>query len=214
MPVILIAEDHAVVRMGISMMIKSIFPDAVTHEAINFDQAVQMVSAKDFDLVLLDIHMPGGDNLQMVEALRLRKAHVPILIFSSYEEQLYALRYLEAGANGFLPKKSDQDTITLAIRTVLGGDIYISNNLRNQLLQERFKKRPEKQAAGHLSPREVEVMQWLVKGKSPSEIRQIMNVHSSTISTYKTRIFEKMEVSNLIELADKVRLLDQTATDA
>lgn len=211
MPSFLIAEDHSVVRMGTIFMIRSLYPDAVIAEAETFDDAIAQLQVRSFDLLLLDIHIPGGDNLQMVEAVKLRQPDISVLIFSSYEEQLYAVRYLKAGASGYLHKKSSTEAIKAAIARVLNGEKYISPAVQEKLLEEYLNPRKGKSSGtmALLSAREVEVMQLLVRGVSASEIKGMLNIHSSTLSTHKASIFEKMNVSNIVELAEKVKMHEQ-----
>lgn len=208
MPTILIAEDHSVVRMGTAMLIREQYPDAVIREAETFDEVVDILAKGPLDLLLLDIHIPGGDNLQMVEAVKLRQPGLPILIFSAYDEQLYAIRYLKSGAQGYLKKTAPPDEIKAAIRKVLGGEKYISKLVQEQLVEQLLDPTKKQEGLSSLSNREVEVMQLLVKGASPAEIKSTLNIHDSTISTYKAKIFEKLNVTNVIELAEKVRLMD------
>ncbi|MDF2380656.1 response regulator transcription factor [Nostoc ellipsosporum NOK] len=208
MPTILIAEDHSVVRMGTAMLIREQYPDAVIREAETFDEVVEVLAREPLDLLLLDIHIPGGDNLQMVEAVKLRQPELPILIFSAYDEQLYAIRYLKSGAQGYLKKTAPPDEIKTAIRKVLSGEKYISKIVQEQLVEQLLDPSKKQEGLSSLSNREVEVMQLLVKGASPAEIKSTLNIHDSTISTYKAKIFEKLNVTNVIELAEKVRLMD------
>ncbi len=208
MPSILIAEDHSIVRLGTIVLIRELYPDAQITEADTFDEAMQWLQQQQFDLLLLDIHIPGGDNLQMVEAVKVRQPDIPILIFSSYDEQLYALRYLQAGAYGYLQKESAAEEIRTAIRQVINREKYVSSRMQKHLLNHLLDpKRNQSDPMENLSNREIEVMQLLIKGHSPTEIKGILNIQYSTISTYKERIFEKMNVTNVIELADKIRQL-------
>jgi len=208
MPTILIAEDHSVVRMGTAMLIREQYPEAVIREAETFDEVVEILAKESLDLLLLDIHIPGGDNLQMVEAVKLRQPNLPILIFSAYDEQLYAIRYLKSGAQGYLKKTAPHDEIKAAISKVLNGEKYISKIVQEQLVEQLLDPSKKQEGLSSLSNREVEVMQLLVKGASPAEIKSTLNIHDSTISTYKAKIFEKLNVTNVIELAEKVRLMD------
>jgi len=202
---ILIAEDHIVVRMGMAVLIKDLYPDAIIVEADTFDEALAEIRNRPFDLLLLDIHLPGGDNMQMIEAVRMRRKDIPVLIFSSYEEEVYALRYIDSGADGFLSKKSSASEMKLAIQKVLNGEKYLSWKVQQQLLQQRAGTRMPKPEKISLSNRELEVMNLLVKGISPAEIKQRLGIGRSTISTYKAQILKKMGVSNIVELVEKTR---------
>lgn len=203
----LVAEDHSVVRMGAVLIIKQLYPDAIVMETETFHETIEQLQAHSFDLVLLDIHMPGGDNLQMVEAVRLRQPKIPILIFSSYDEQMYAIRYLKAGANGYLHKNASTEVIKAAITRVLQGEKYMSPKVQDKLLEAHFNPKSER-TDSLLSNREMEIMQLLIKGVTIAQIKKMLNIQSSTLSTHKARIFEKMEVTNTIELVAKVQLME------
>jgi DNA-binding NarL/FixJ family response regulator len=207
MPDILIAEDYSIVRVGTMILIREIYPDARIVEAETFEEVLKELTTATFDLLLLDIHIPGGDNLQMIEAVHLRQPGVPILIFSSYEEHMYALRYMQAGAKGYLQKRSAPEEIKKAIQKVINNEKYMSNEVQ-QLLVNQALYADTGDGTKSLSNREMEVMQLLIKGATTSEIKISLNLQDSTVSTYKSRIFEKLQVSNVIELAEKVRLLN------
>ncbi|MBC7935575.1 MAG: response regulator transcription factor [Rhizobacter sp.] len=206
MPVILIAEDHLVVRMGTTLLIKDLYPDAVVVEADSFDIALKEMKTRNFDLVILDIHLPGGDNTNMIDAIKIRQKEAYILVFSSYEEEIYALRYIDSGADGFLSKKSSGEETRSAIRKVLNGEKYISSKVQYQLLQQRINAKQPRAKDHVLSNREFEVMNLLVQGVSNAEIKLRLGISASTLSTYKNQIFKKMNVNNIVELVEKHRL--------
>lgn len=209
MPAILIADDHSIVRLGTIFLIKALYADAVIHEAETFDEVIKELDKQSFDLLILEIHMPGGNNLHMVEAVKMRQPDIGILIFSSYDEQQYAHRFLQAGANGFLQKKSSPEHIKTAIQKVLTKQTYRSHVVHDQLLDKLLNDGNTKPATEQLSNREMEVMQLLLKGAGTPVIKETLNIHDSAISFYKAKIFEKMKVSNIIELAEKVKLLSK-----
>ncbi|RBL88663.1 response regulator transcription factor [Chitinophaga flava] len=207
MPSFLIAEDHGVVRMGAMLMIKELYPHAEIEEAETFDEAIKKLEKQFFDMLLLDIHIPGGDTILMVPSVKLRQPQTAILIFSSYNEVVYAPEYLKAGADGYLSKSAPPEEFKSAIQKIFRGKKYISEALQDKLVSELLK--PKNVLTGEpapLSQRETEVMNLLIKGASAKEIKQALNIHDSTISTYKTRIFEKMQVTNVIELAEKIKM--------
>jgi two-component system, NarL family, invasion response regulator UvrY len=211
---VLIADDHSIVRYGTSFVIKELLPTGTIREAQNFDQALKLLDTHKFDLMVLDINIPGGNNLQMIDVIKLRQPNVKILIFSGYDEQLYALRYLQAGADGYLVKQATDGELKTAIQTIQNNDKYISHTVRQSLLNGLSAKK----AAPHnpltsLSNREMEIMQQLVIGAAVAEIGAALGLQISTVSTYKSRIFEKMKVNNVVELAEKVRLYDPSITN-
>ena len=209
----LIAEDHTMVRYGTNMVLKELFPNGTISHAVNFEQLLQLLETQRFDLLILDINIPGGDNLQMIDVIRLRQPDIRILIFSAYDEQLFAIRYLQAGANGYIMKQAPESEMKDAIQAVVKNDIYISPGIKQRLLfNASEKKQADNNPLHSLSDRETEVLQLLIKGTTLAAIAQTLGLQVSTVSTYKTRIFEKLEVSNLVELVHKIHLYQNTAT--
>lgn len=211
---VLIADDHAIVRYGTSFVIKELVPTGTIQEANNFDQALKLLDTDRFDLMVLDINIPGGNNLQMIDVIKLRQPNLKILIFSGYDEQLYALRYLQAGADGYVVKQATDEELKMAIQTIQNNDKYISHTVRQGLLNGlSAKKTVSRNPLASLSNREMEIMQQLVIGVAVVEIGAALGLQISTVSTYKSRIFEKMKVNNVMELAEKVRLYDPYITN-
>lgn len=208
-PSFLIAEDQSIVRMGTSLLIKDLYPQAFIAEADNFDETIKILQTNHFDLLILDIRMPGGDNLHMVEAVKLRRPDIAILVFTNYDEHIYGPKFLQAGVKGYLSKMADTDTIKSAITRILNGEKYMSLQVKEDLSDNKANP-PLHYGHSTLSDREIEVMQLLIRGKSSTQIKEMLNIHSSTVSTYKARIFEKMQVCNVIELIEKVSLLNET----
>lgn len=207
MTTVLIADDHAVVRYGTSLIVRSIIPGSEVHEAENFNQLIQLLEKKDYSLVILDINIPGGNTHQMIDAIRLRRPGIKILIFSAYDENQYAWRYLQAGADGYLYKEAPETEIKQAIATVLRNEKYTSESFKQWILEHLQGPNASPPNPLHqLSNREMEVLQFLVQGSSTAAIAARLHLQLSTVSTYKNRLFEKLEVNNLVELIEKVRL--------
>jgi two-component system, NarL family, invasion response regulator UvrY len=208
---ILLAEDHSIVRIGARVLIEEMLSGVVIAEAESFDEAIKKLNRESrFDLLLLDIHLPGGDSISMIGAIKMRQPDLAILIFSAYEEQVFALNYIKAGARGFLPKRSSPAEMRAAIKKVLEGGTYLSPSLQEALLAEKlYPSRNTQTPLDGLSQREREVARMLLKGASSKEIRYELNIEYSTISTHKKRIFEKLKVANVLELSQKLRALDQ-----
>jgi len=207
MKTVLIADDHTIVRLGVLLIIKSMFLNAQVIEAETLDQAITQLESRPFDLLILDINIPGGNNLQMIDAVRLRQPDIKILMFSGYEEQLFALNYIQAGADGYLVKYSSEEQIRTALRTVMNNEKYISAAVKDQLLSRLQQPKPAAEnPLNSLSGREREVLNLLIKGSSMAKIAATLHLQLTTISTYKTRIFEKMGTANIVELIEKVKL--------
>lgn len=207
MPNILVVDDQEVVRYGTTLILQKAIEDVQVSNASSFDDSLKMLSSKQFDLVILDIDMPGGNNHQMLDVIRLRHPEIKILIFSSYDEQIFGWRYLEAGADGFLSKKTGIEEIKNAVKSLLRNEKYLSPLLKQTLLNNiSNKKSNTSNPLDRLSNRESNIMQLLIKGASVAEIAQKLSLQISTVSTYKKRICEKLQVSNIVEMIEKVQL--------
>jgi two-component system invasion response regulator UvrY len=202
---ILIAEDHGIVRVGITLLIKELFTEVKVDETSDFNTTLKMLGEKKYDLLVLDIGIAGGNTFSTIELTRLRQKELPILIFSGYDEELYALRFLEAGANGYVAKKASTDEIKIAIKKVIEKKSYVSRLVQEQLLT-MFKNKSHGFGITSLSNRELEITRFLIAGVGTKETGKILNLQKNTISTYKARIFKKLEVNNIIELAGKVKI--------
>lgn len=207
MKAILVADDHSIVRLGVSHIISTLSTPSSVEEAATFDEVIACLEARPFDLLILDINIPGGNNLQMIDAVKLRQPGIRILMFSGYDEQLFAINYMQAGADGYLVKYSPEDEIRSAISTVLNQQKYMSAGTKEQLLSMLNSQRePVMNPLSTLSGREVEVMYLLTKGIPVARIADMLNLQVTTVSTYKTRIFEKLQISNIVELLEKVKM--------
>ena len=204
---ILIADDHAIVRYGVSLIIREEVPGSVITEVDNFNDALSLVEKEHFHLLILDINLPGGNSIQMLDQIRQKQPSIKILVFTAYEESTFAIRYMQAGADGYLIKNSAADEIGRALRTVLSSQLYVSDSVKESLLADKLNRQNSSaNPLQLLSNRENDVLQLMLQGKSVSEIANMLNVHTTTISTYKNRIFEKMNTRNLVELIEKYRL--------
>lgn len=208
---ILIADDHSIVRIGTALIIKeALHGRVIIEEAATFDQALTLLSKDTMDLILLDINLPGGNNLDMLNAVKIRNRNIRILIFSSYDEAIFAVRYIKAGAHGYLSKESNEAELKKALLMVLQGNIYLSETIKEQKMSDMLGNRSEVNTLAALSNREIEVVNLLVKGLSTTEIAQTLHIRLNTVSTYKSHIYTKLEVSNVVELIEKVRLFSQS----
>ncbi|MEO6285877.1 MAG: response regulator transcription factor [Dyadobacter sp.] len=214
MKTILLVEDHSIVRMGVKLLIEDFMPSVMIIEAGTFNDTLRHLQTRYFDLVLLDIRIPGGEAFHMITRIREIQPKVRILIFSSQDEELYAIHYVRAGANGFLPKDSSNEEVEKAITSVLNGGTYISSIVQDQLVNNTLLERESKESPLEiLSNRELEIMDLLLTGKWTKDIATDLNIKESTVSTYKARIFEKLEVTNILELFKKVEIYKRRKTD-
>jgi DNA-binding NarL/FixJ family response regulator len=196
---ILLADDHAIIRDGVKQILADTDDLVVAGEAANGAEALKMVARQDWDLVILDISMPGKSGLELIKLIRQAKPGLPILIFTMHPEQQYALRALHAGASGYLTKESDGEVLVAAIRKVTSGHIYFTDNVAELLVRERM---PKANQLSHtsLSNREFQVFEKLVSGVRLTDIANELNLSIKTISTHKTRIMQKMKMASEAEL--------------
>lgn len=207
---ILIADDHPVVRMGMKYILGKDKDILVEDEASNGAEVLKKISEKDFDVILLDISMPGRDGLDVLKQIKEQKPDLPVLVLSMYPEKQYAIRVLKTGASGYLTKKSAPYELIKAIRKVSVGGKYISPSVAERLafyVETDANKHPQET----LSNREYQVMCMICSGKSTKDISEELCLSIQSISTYRSRILEKMNLKNNTELilfAVKNNLID------
>lgn len=197
---VLLADDHQLVREGIKQLLGSTPDIAVAGEAGNGDDALAQVKAADFDVVVLDMSMPGLAGIDLVKRVRLEKPKQRILVLSMHGEQQYAARALKAGAAGYLTKDTAAAQLVGAIRNIAAGGVYITEAVAAHLVAAPAAIDGPPHA--RLSDREFEVFRQLVHGRGIGEIADRLNLSVKTVSTHKTRILQKM---NLHGTADLVR---------
>jgi len=196
---ILIADDHAIVRQGLKQIVTETRDMIVAGEASNGQELLNKIKEGEYDVVVLDITMPGRNGMDVLRQLRSERPRLPVLMLSIHPEEQYALRALRAGASGYLTKESAPDELVVAIRKVSQGGKYISSSLAETLA---FELEVGREQAPHevLSDREYQVMCMIASGKTVMEIAQELSLSEKTISTYRSRILEKMKMKNNAEL--------------
>jgi two-component system invasion response regulator UvrY len=199
---IIIADDHEIVLEGVSNIIRKNLPESTLTCVTNLIDLKQELQNENFDLLILDIQIPGGNALQFVENMRAFGSSLPILVFSAYDEKLHASVYLKAGASGYLEKYAPPEQIMDAVKMVLGGRRYMGDLLKEFILDKTLKGnfREGMGSVGELSPREIEVARLLILGHGVGQIAEQLNLSSSAVGTYKKRIFEKLNVMNVVQL--------------
>jgi DNA-binding NarL/FixJ family response regulator len=180
---VLICDDHSIVRDGLKRILAATTDLQVAGEAADGDQALGLVKANDYDVVMLDMSMPGLSGIDLIKRLKLEKPKLRILVLSMHGESQYAARALKSGAAGYLSKDSPAEALLGALRKVAAGGVHIGE-------------------AAHeaLSDREFEVMRLLVEGLGPTEIGERLHLSVKTVSTHKTRILEKLGLNSTAEL--------------
>jgi DNA-binding NarL/FixJ family response regulator len=195
----LIADRHCVVRYGLSLIIKESFKNAAVHQTKCFNDIIETITETKIDLLIIDVDFPEGSSLNILKEIKSIQPSIKVLIFSICDEDSYAIRYLNAGASGFLSKESCEEEIKHAIDTILFSGKFITPSLKNKILDSCILKKPVN-PLDLLSNRELEVTRLLVNGYGNLEMMKILKIKSNTISTYKFRIFEKLEIDNLAKL--------------
>lgn len=207
---ILIADDHAIVREGLKQILADISDMRVTGEAASGDEAFKMIRSGLWNLILLDISMPGKNVLELIKLAKQQDPYLPILILSMYPEDQYAIRMLRAGADGYLTKESAPEQLVDAIRKLAQGGKYVNPSLMEKLIEE-LNATGDKALHTTLSDREFQVFIALARGKRITDIARDMRLSIKTVSTFRTRLMKKMNLSTTAEIihyAIKYHLLD------
>ncbi len=199
---LLIVDDHVIVRRGLIQILEEGGEFNFTcDEASNGQEAIAKVAGTDYDLVLLDISMPGRNGLDVLKQIKVDKPAMPVLIISMHPEEQYAIRALRAGAAGYLTKESAPEELRTAIRKVLMGGRYVSASLSEQLAGELGRPRRRGDTLHEmLSDREYQVLCLLASGKTVKDISVELTLSDKTISTYRARILAKMQMSSTAQL--------------
>lgn len=196
---ILIADDHAIVRSGLRQILEEYKDMKIVAEHDNGIDALNWLRTNDCDVVLLDISMPGKSGIDVLKQLHEEKPKLPVLIISIYPEDQYAVRLIKAGAAGYLNKESAPEIVVEAVRHVVSGKKYISTAVAEMLANE-FRADDEKLPHETLSDREYQIFLLLASAKTATEIAAALALSVKTISTYRSRILEKMHLRNNAEL--------------
>lgn len=198
---ILIADDHAILRAGLKHLLSE-HPDlVVAGEAGNGHEALAKAQAEPWDVMILDMTMPGKSGIELIKQLKQCVPRLPILVLSMHKEDLFAVRALKAGASGYLCKDNAEDQLVAALRKVAGGGLYITAAVAEKLAADMLQGTPQ-DALPHtrLSDREYQIFQMITEGVSVTDIAQRLNLSVKTVSTHKTHILEKTGCANVAEL--------------
>lgn len=196
---ILLVDDHSIVRQGLKNLIELEEGLQVTGEAASGVDAIKLVRENHYDVMVLDLSMPGKNGIDTLHDLKHFAPELPVLILSGYAEEQYALNLMRSGCKGYLSKDADADEIIKAIRAIANGRRYVSSELANLMINE-LSHPSEKLLHEMLSKREFQVFIKLASGISPTDIAAELNISIKTVSTYRTRILEKMSLKTNAEL--------------
>lgn len=207
---LLIADDHPIVLEGIRRIVEEYDDLRVIDEAKNAHEVIRKCSAAEVDVLLLDVSMPGGDFLQTMAQIKLKRPNLPVLVLSIYPESQYAIPALKAGAAGYLTKDHSPGELADAIRQVHAGKKYVTTSIASQLVD--ILENPNSLLPHEaLSRREIQVLKFIAKGKSLKEISDSLFLSPKTVSTYRRRILEKMNLKNntgIVRYALDQKLID------
>ena len=197
----LLIDDHTVVRSGIKVLLTDIYVDVDIYEAQDGESALLLLQNDKYDLVTLDIQMPNTDTFALMELIKSKYPDLKVLVFSMSPETVYAVRFIKAGAKGFISKDAPLEEIKIAIDRVLNGKKYFSDALQD-LFADGNNKATNSNPFNILSTREFEIASMLLKGKTITTIAEELSLSLSTVGTHKGRIFNKLNVINLLELKE------------
>lgn len=197
---LLMADDHAIVRDGLRRILASAEGIEVAGEAVDGHEVLARVRSTRYDVVLLDMSMPGRSGIDLIKQIKSECPKLPVLVLSMHAEEQYALRAIRAGASGYLSKDSDQQVLIAAIRKVAAGGVYLSGSVAEQMAMSLQTGASAALPHQNLSDRELEVFLALVQGEAVGAIAQRLHLSIKTVSTHKTRIHEKMGMASVAEL--------------
>ena len=209
---ILLVDDHSIVRSGLKSLIEDYIAHCTVDEAQDGDSAFEKIEKNDYDLIIMDVNMPNTDSFDTVETIFSFKPETKIIMFSMNAEEVYAKRFLKIGAMGYVKKDAPANEIKKAISMVLNGKKYMSEELSEKLLNDLQKNNNSANPFDKLSSRELEIVQHLTQGDSVTEISQKLKLHTSTVGTYKFRVFEKLQCRNIIELSQLAKVHKVTSS--
>ncbi len=213
---VVIADDHTLVREGLKQLLKAAGGIDVIGEARDGHDVLKAIRESDFDVLLLDMSMPGKSGMELIKQVKSEKPRLRILVLSMHQEHQYAVRAIKSGASGYLTKDSASTQLVSAIEKVAGGGAFISAEVAEQLALGAM---PQSEGLPHtaLSDREYQVFQMLVSGQAVTAIAAVLNLSVKTVSTHKARLMEKMGIDNQAELvryAIRHRLVDDSGDGA
>ncbi|MGE8512565.1 MAG: response regulator [Chryseobacterium culicis] len=206
---IVVADDHGIVRMGLIQTIKRFIPDAIISEVEDYKSLYKLILKEEFDLAIMDVNMPNGSVQEAIDYIKIHQPELKVLIFSSQDEELYGMRYLKMGAGGYLSKLSSTEVIETALTAMLSKGRYVSDNIKEAIFLESLNGGTKNSPFEALSDRELQIANKIAEGLPLKEISNQLNLHSSTISTYKNRLFEKLKIRSVPELVEILRLYNQ-----
>jgi DNA-binding NarL/FixJ family response regulator len=197
----LLVDDHVVIRTGLRVLLTDLYPFAEIHEAFDGESMLKKLRENHFKLIVMDIQMPNTESISLLNTVISKYPGASVLIYSMSSESIYAKRFFKAGAKGFLSKEAPLSELKKAIQKVLSNKKYISETMVDILADDINQEKPSNPFST-LSPREFEIVSLLLGGTTLSGISHTLNIQPSTVATHKARLFEKLNVKNILELKD------------
>jgi two-component system, NarL family, invasion response regulator UvrY len=197
---VLVADDHAVVRRGLKQILSETSDILVGGEAATADEVRQQVREQRWDVIVLDVRLPGGNGLDLLSEIRRQRPEARVLILTAHSEEQYAVRSIKAGAAGFLTKESAPELLIEAVRKLASGGRYVSPAVAEALASLVAGDSPQSPLHGQLSNRELEILAMIASGKTVSQVAVDLSLSVKTVSTYRTRLLRKMNMKSNAEL--------------
>jgi len=202
---VFVVDDHPIIRQGLAHIINQEHDLTVCGDAEEAGAALRGIEELKPDLILLDVSLSGPDGLDLLKIIRTRDSALPVLMLSMLDESLYAERALRAGANGYIMKQEATERVLVAIRHILGGEIYVSERMANRMLHRFVGGSPVEQESGiaDLSDRELEVFRLIGEGHGTRQIAEELHISVKTVESYQAHIKEKLSLKNARELVQR-----------
>jgi DNA-binding NarL/FixJ family response regulator len=201
--VFLLADDHSIVRQGMAILIDEVVPNSKIYQTSSSQQIVEMIKANGVEIAVIDAHFPDGNSLHIIPLMKTAKPDIKILVFTGLEEELHVLKFIKAGASGYVSKLSEETEIRQAISDIVHKGEYfspLSRNLMLQLVQNPDLINP----LSRLTKRELQIAEMYAEGHGNLEIANSLDIKQNTVSTIKKNIFDKLKIENLVELIDLI----------
>lgn len=205
---VLLADDHSIVRHGLVLMIKEIIHEVNIFHSSTFKETLALLHKTNIDFLILDISFPDGNSSAIISQIKSLNKNIKILIFSGMDEEIYALRYINSGANGYLNKLCSESEMRAAISAFLEEGKYISLKIKDKIL-DNYMSNKSINPLDQLSNREIEVARLMVQGYGNLEISSMKQLQKTTISTFKKRIYDKLNIDNLVSLIGIMNAYDE-----
>ena len=208
---VLVVDDHHLIRMGLCGLLESVPGVTVVSQAASGEEALEKVRADSPDIVLMDIRMPGMGGIEATKRIVFSHGSVRVIVVTAFNDDVYPNKLLKAGAAGYITKNADSSEIAQAISVVMAGEVYVSPSIAQMMVVSGLRPGQESSPLAQLSERELQIAQMITSGHRAAEVAGIFSISPKTINTHKYRIYEKLGVTNDVELtlaAVKYGLID------